>query len=216
MENLPPTSTLQKNKEKRRSPFLWIRTPLTPRCMHPIGRMPTMGVCILHDYIFRERVSWSRVKKRLEKHPEEASQLDGHYERFPLNSVLARSMQDYPSAEIVEAFIQAYPPVLWSGPLEIACWRRAPLDVLQVLVESRPSRPNDARALNVLWNSYQRVFQRQGMNLVHFICQGGREAADIWTKLVSFTNQHSQATTKHVATPDMHTRLLLFLHSTCC
>jgi hypothetical protein len=156
-------------------------------------------------------VPWFRVQKRLETHPKEARQLDAHG-RFPLNSILSRSMQDYPSAEIVEAFIQAYPPVLWyknNSPLEIACWRRAPLTILQVLIESRPCiLPQDARALNILWSSYQQVFERQGMKLVDFTCQGGREAADIWTKLVSFVSTVCSIQRLCSKPPDINSRFL--------
>jgi len=121
-------------------------------------------------------------------YPREASDLDA-YGRFLLNAILARKMEDYPSAAVVKAFVEAYPPVIWSSaniggiPLEVACWRRAPLDILKYLVESRPSMPHDYTALNTLWGAYASVFERNKMCLVDFVCEGGREGAEIWTKL---------------------------------
>lgn len=148
------------------------------------GGLPTV-LCI---YITGEKIRWSRVEERLKTNPREASDLDA-YGRFLLNAVLARPMEDYPSAEIVKAFVEAYPPVIWSSaniggiPLEVACWRRAPLDILTLLVESRPSMPHDSTALNTLWSAHNGVFERNNMSLVDVVCEGGREGAEIWTKL---------------------------------
>lgn len=143
---------------------------------------------VLCSYITGERIRWCRVQERLQSHPREASDLD-EYGRFLLNAILSRRMDDYPSVEIVETFVEAYPPAIWCSsnigrvPLLEACWRRAPLNVLQFLVESRPSMPHDCNALNTLWNSYSTVIEKSGMSLVDFVCEGGREGAEIWTKL---------------------------------
>lgn len=139
-------------------------------------------------FVSAERVRWSRVEERLKTFPREASDLDASG-RFLLNAVLARDMDDYPSARVVEAFIQAFPPSIWSSaniggiPLEVAAWRRAPLDILKVLMDSRPSMPHDYTALNILWNTHNNVFERNNMSLVEVICEGGREGTAIWTKL---------------------------------
>ena len=143
---------------------------------------------VLCTYITGEKICWNRVEERLKTHPFEASGLD-EYGRFLLNAILSRRMDDYPSVSTVNAFVEAYPPVIWSSsniggvPLEVACWRRVPLDILQLLVESRPSMPHDSRALNILWDSYNGLFERNGISLVDFVCESGREGAEIWTKL---------------------------------
>ena len=148
------------------------------------GGLPT----VLNSYITGERIRWCRVQERLQSHPREASDLD-EYGRFLLNAILSRRMDDYPSVAIVKTFVEAYPPAIWCSsniggvPLSVACWRRAPLNILQFLADSRPSMPHDYNALNTLWDAYSTVFQKSGISLVDFVCEGGREGAEIWTKL---------------------------------
>ena len=131
------------------------------------------------------RIPWYRVQARLRWHPEEACEPDDDGCSF-LYRVLSLEMADYPPADVVRACIEAYPPAIWdqrASPLEAACRRRAPLPIIVLLTHARPSMPHDLNALNALWNSYDALFEGNGMSVVDQVCEGGREGAEIWTRL---------------------------------
>ena len=97
--------------------------------------------------------------------------------------------QAYPTVDVVRTLLVAYPPAIWEqpfqggSPLESACWSRAPLSVLTFLTEARPSMPHDVAALRSLWDSYLTIFDANGISLIDYVCEGGREGAEIWIKL---------------------------------
>lgn len=104
------------------------------------------------------QVRWNAVEERLATHPQETAVVDasGH---SVLYRALARRIEDYPPVRIVRKILRAYPIATWERHdqttlLELACWRRASLETLETLTESRPSIPEDATALSALWKSY--------------------------------------------------------------
>jgi ankyrin repeat protein len=128
------------------------------------------------------------VEERLTSHPQEAALADEHG-IYPLCKATARPIDDYTPLFIVKMLLDAYPKAIWfktnggRTALAAACWRRASFDILQLLVRSRPSIPEDYVALQALWKSYLNVFGSQN-ELMDLICENGgsREGAMIWTK----------------------------------
>lgn len=141
---------------------------------------------ILLNELTRRETVWYTVQCRLKVKPEEASIVDKTGVR-PLYRALQRPIRNYPPNEIVKMLLEAYPPAMWEKseycPLLVACWRRAPLEVLNLLTASRPSRAGDEQSLIALYKSYVTVLGNDEEHLVRFVKEGGREGAEIWTKL---------------------------------
>lgn len=114
-----------------------------------------------------------------------------HHGRTLLYWMLCRRghCQSYPTVDVVRELLVAYPPALWErpfqggSPLEAACWSRAPLSILTFLTGARPCMPHDMAALRSLWDSYTAIFDANGISLIDYVCEGGREGAEIWIKL---------------------------------
>jgi ankyrin repeat protein len=147
----------------------------------PSNDRPTL----LHHYLSELHVNWYFVRNKLNESPEDARILT-EYGATPLFKALYRRTGDYPTLPIVKQLIDAYPPAIWDDNpnqscLKAACWRRASIPILQLLLSSRPSRANDTAALCALWKSHVTLFGDE--DLMSTVMEGGREGAEIWTKL---------------------------------
>jgi len=142
---------------------------------------------ILLRYLVARNVKWYLVESRIRTHPVEASQKD-IYGATPLYRAVARRVDNYPRLQTIQLLLDAFPGAMICPPNEFcpmnaACWRRAPYAILQLLIDARPSRDLNVHDLCALWSSYERLFGGDTETLVQYVCEGGRDGAQIWAKL---------------------------------
>lgn len=137
-----------------------------------------------------------------------------------LEIVLSRKIDDYPPANVIKTLLDVYPEAIWEGiiplknqhnnqhqqhhhhrfmikrkdtPLQLACQKRASIEILKLLTAARPAVLEDKFALLKLWESYEGVFGEH--ELINMICEGGRESFKIYSKLhllLQYCTEHCQ------------------------
>jgi hypothetical protein len=134
-------------------------------------------------------VNWYVVENRLKTHPDEASELDKHG-ATTLYRALNRRGINYPRFETIQMLLAANPGAIYNSsrkrhfcPMSAACRSRAPHKILQLLMDSCPSRAYNIDHLNILWDSYLTIFHGDAEMLVEYICEGNRDGAQIWFML---------------------------------
>ena len=208
----------------------------------------------LNIMVTAHQVRWNAVENRIASHPSETRQLDENGKSI-LFLALSRRMEDYPTQKTIRNIIAADPCAVWEGiadlhgadsdgavgnrdrqrgaldyassPLIIAASRRAKLEILQYLVQGRPSIPSqDIASLVSLWNSYRVLYHGSEEILIGLLFEGGRESFAIYSKLHSLLHYCTApgnrlqpwpegGTTLHraAAVPDCSTRLFqVILH----
>ena len=164
----------------------------------------------LNIMVTAHQVRWKAVENRILSHPSETRHLDENG-RSILFLALSRRVEDYPTQITIRNIIAVDPYAVWEGiadlrranndeagnrdrqrgdldyansPLIIAASRRSNLEILQSLVEGRPSVPSqDIASLVSLWNSYRVLHHGSEEDLVGLLFEGGREAFAIYSKL---------------------------------
>jgi hypothetical protein len=134
-------------------------------------------------------VNWYVVENRLKTHPDEASELDKHG-ATPLYQALNRRGINYPRFETIQMLVAAHPEAIYLSsrkrhfcPMSAACTFRAPQKILQLLMDTCPSRAYNIDHLNNLWDSYTSIFHGDAEMLFEYICEGNRDGAQMWSKL---------------------------------
>mmetsp|Transcript_53611 Transcript_53611/g.130577 ORF Transcript_53611/g.130577 Transcript_53611/m.130577 type:complete len:621 (-) Transcript_53611:1007-2869(-) len=122
------------------------------------------------------QVRWRAVEERLATHPAEATILDCEG-RSVLYRALSRRPGDYPPVRVVRKILQISPRSIWERHsnktattlIEMACWRRASLETLEVLTAGRPSIPEDAPSILALWKAYVELHGGDESSLIEFL-----------------------------------------------
>lgn len=148
-------------------------------------QLPRSRETMLSVLISAYQVRWRAVEERLSTHPSEASVLDGEG-RSVLHRALTRRPDDYPPVRIVRKLLQASPRSIWERHdnktttlIEMACWRRASLETLEVLTSARPSIPEDAPSIMALWKAYVELHGGDESSLIDFLRSGDANDMDI-------------------------------------
>ena len=146
------------------------------QCPLPAQQQQQQRETMLSVLISAYQVRWRAVEERLATHPFEATILDCEG-RSVLYRALSRRPGDYPPVRIVRKILQISPRSIWERHngktvttlIEMACWRRASLETLEVLTAGRPSIPEDAPAVLALWKAYVELHGGDESSLIEFL-----------------------------------------------
>ena len=129
-----------------------------------LRRQQFNGPTVLSLMLSAHHVRWLMVEERIARHKEEVSQCNSGGGSV-LFQALSRRTEDYPPFSVVRSLLQAYPAAIWefhydgkTSLLEIACWKLASLETLELLIKARPSVKQDSEAIHALWMSYCRQY----------------------------------------------------------